>query len=211
MRWDRRKHPLEGSCQETILPLPQHLTTFFRCALLGELHPRLVASDTSLFSFAWCQLCGRRTKHPSRSRPRDVSPAGQTSAPGIVHAPENRRYPAASNRVPLTNAMAPLRVQFQYGSRQRRRQTQPSVGRPSGHGLRSGRIKRLVVNHFSYPSLPQPNWWLNLSQKPCSHQRAPGLTSCNSTPAPVYGPRIYAPASGDFWPVSVGKTAAPLG
>src|SRR5215472_3881091 len=41
----------------------------------------------------------RRTSHPSGSRPPDVAPLRQTSAPGIVDAPENPRFPAVSNRV----------------------------------------------------------------------------------------------------------------
>ena len=146
--------PLEGSCQETKLSLSQLLTPFFRCALLGTLHPRLVASDASLFSFTWCRLVWRRTIHPSGSRRLDVSPPGQTSAPGIFDAPENRRSPAASNRMRCTNAMAPLRLQEFSGSRQRRRQTQQAGGRPTVNGLRTGRIKRLVMNPNAYLSLP---------------------------------------------------------
>jgi len=90
--------------------------------------PRRVAADASLFSCLWCRPCGRRTIHPSGSRPRDVSRASQTSAPGTCCAPENRRFPAGSQRRPLTNAMAPLRVPFSHGSRQRRRQTPQSGG-----------------------------------------------------------------------------------
>src|SRR5262245_55321744 len=100
-------HPLEDSCQEAILPLTQLLATFFGCVPLGPLHPRLVASDASLLSCVWCRLCRRRTIHPSGSRPLDVSPSGQTSAPGTCRAPENRRFPAVSNRRLLTNVMAP--------------------------------------------------------------------------------------------------------
>src|SRR4029453_11267832 len=77
-------------------------TTFdnlFRCAPFGTLHPRRVAADASLFSLSWCRPCGRRTKHPSGSRRLDVSPPGQTSAPGIFYAPENRQFPAASKHV----------------------------------------------------------------------------------------------------------------
>src|SRR5262249_16636510 len=52
----------------------------------------------------------RRTSHPSGSRPLDVSLMSQTSAPGIVDAPENPRFPAVSNRVQRTDRMAPSRV-----------------------------------------------------------------------------------------------------
>src|SRR5262249_38072513 len=73
----------------------------------------------------------RRTSHPSGSRPLDVSLLRQTSAPGIVDAPENPRFPAVSNRVQRTDSMAPSRVQLLQGSRQRRRLTRPFGGRPS--------------------------------------------------------------------------------
>jgi len=52
----------------------------------------------------------RRTSHPSGSRPRDVSLWCQTSAPGIVDAPENPRFPVVSNRVQCTDHVAPSRV-----------------------------------------------------------------------------------------------------
>src|SRR5262245_56625487 len=77
----------------------------------------------------------RRTSHPSGSRPRDVSLLRQTSAPGIVNAPENPRFPAVSNRVQRTDHMAPLRVQLLSGSRQRRRTIGPCSGRPYGMGV----------------------------------------------------------------------------
>src|SRR4030095_4324481 len=54
----------------------------------------------------------RRTSHPSGSRPRDVSLPGQTSAPGIVDAPETPRFPAVSNRVQRTDSVVPSRVQL---------------------------------------------------------------------------------------------------
>src|SRR4030095_16901581 len=54
----------------------------------------------------------RRTSHPSGSRPRDVWLLSQTSAPGIVDAPENPRFPTVSNRVQRTDSMAPSRVQL---------------------------------------------------------------------------------------------------
>src|SRR5215475_366253 len=102
--------PFIVSVKRQDLPLAQLLTTFFRCARAWPTHLRLGVSDASLFSFAWCRPCGRRTKHPSGSRPCDVSPAGQTSAPGTCRAPENRQFPTASNRVLRTNALAPLWV-----------------------------------------------------------------------------------------------------
>ena len=53
-----------------------------------------------------------RPLHPSGARPRDVSPPGQTSAPGTCGAPANRRDPAASNRMMLTHALAPFGAAF---------------------------------------------------------------------------------------------------
>src|SRR5712664_261956 len=114
----RKSHPLEGSCQEAI-PLPDTTFDIFsRCVSLGTLHPRLVISDASVFSSLWRRLPLRRTSHPSGSRLLDVSRSCQTSAPGTIRAPENPRFPAASNRVHLTDVMAPSRVQLFQGSRQ---------------------------------------------------------------------------------------------
>ena len=63
------KHPLEGSCQEAI-PLPSTTFDIFPVVFRSvDPHSRLVAADASLFSYAWCRSCGRRTKHPSGSRP----------------------------------------------------------------------------------------------------------------------------------------------
>jgi len=82
----------------------------------------------------WCQLPVRRTSHPSGSRLIDVSLSSQTSAPGTLRAPENPRFPAVSNRVQRTDILAPFRVQLLQGSRQRRRKTPQSGGRPSVKG-----------------------------------------------------------------------------
>ena len=145
-------------------PLRNFWLLFFRCVPPDLLHSRLVAADASLFSCVWCRLCRRRTIHPSGSRPRDVSPAGQTSAPGTCRAPENRQFPALSNRILLTNAMAPLWVPFSYGSRQRRRQTPQSGRRPSVKGgVRTNQIDgyeplfQPVSNSHPPRRTPQPN------------------------------------------------------
>src|SRR5215510_13518239 len=124
---DRKSTHIEGSCQETRLSLPQLLTTFFRCALLEQSPPPTCGRRRIRVFVRVVSAVRRRTIHPSGSRPRDGWPPGQPSAPGTWGAPENRRYPAASNRMMLTNAMAPFGVRFPYGSRQRRRQTQPFV------------------------------------------------------------------------------------
>ena len=129
----RKSHPLEGSCQEAI-PLPS--TTFdtffvvFRSAHTTPLgHLRRIRVFIPVASAPM-----RRTSHPSGSRPLNVSLLSQTSAPGIVNAPENPRFPAVSNRVQCTDNMAPSRVHLFQGSRQRRRMIGPCGGRPSVMG-----------------------------------------------------------------------------
>src|SRR5262249_23402571 len=128
-----KSHPLEGSCQEAI-PLPSTTFGIFSVAFhsahftpdwLSQTHPCFHSRGVGSV---------RRTSHPSGSRPLDVSLLRQTSAPGIVDAPENPRFPAVSNRVQRTDSMAPSRVQLLQGSRQRRRLTRPFGGRPSVMG-----------------------------------------------------------------------------
>jgi hypothetical protein len=62
------KHPLEGFCQETILLPDATFDDFFPLRSTWHIHAQRVAADASLFSYAWCRPCGRRTKHPSGSR-----------------------------------------------------------------------------------------------------------------------------------------------
>ena len=47
------KHPLEGSCQEAILPRAQLLTTFLCCVPSGTPRSHLVTVDASLFGVGW--------------------------------------------------------------------------------------------------------------------------------------------------------------
>jgi hypothetical protein len=47
---------------------------FFRCARVGTLHPRLVASDASLFSFRWCPAMLAPHQTPIRIKALGVSP-----------------------------------------------------------------------------------------------------------------------------------------
>jgi hypothetical protein len=147
-------HPLEGSCQEAILPLPPLWTTFFCGVPSGTLPPPCGRRRIPVF-FRMVSAVWRRTIHPSGSRPRDVSLARQTSAPGTCRAPENRRFPAVSNRVllkchgSLKGPVAPwLTAEASSDSTLR--------WQAICHGLRSGRIKRMVANHISYPSLTPP-------------------------------------------------------
>jgi hypothetical protein len=93
-------------------------------------------SSTVLVSIAvW-----RRTRHPSGSRLVEVSPVGQTSAPGTYRAPENPRYPAVSNRDDHSSCGSPKWVHPKTGSRQRRRRNLTSRSEAICHGLRPGRI-----------------------------------------------------------------------
>jgi len=110
--------------------------------------PRLVASDAPLFSFAWCRPCGRRTKHPSGSRLRDVSPSGETSAPGTCCAPENRQCPTASNRV-LFKCYGSLVGPVSIWLTVKASPDSPIRWEAICYGWRSERIKRMVINHFS--------------------------------------------------------------
>jgi hypothetical protein len=95
----RKSHPLEGSCQEAI-PLP-HTTfdNFFRLRSARHTPPSMghLRRIRVFLLVASAPMC--RTSHPSGSRPRDTSLLRQASAPGIVDAPENPRFPAMSNRI----------------------------------------------------------------------------------------------------------------
>ena len=128
-----KSHPLEGSCQEAI-PLPYPTFDVFSLGSRRHTPPPIGHLRRIRVFMPVASAAMRRTSHPSGSRPRDVSLLGQTSAPGIVDAPENPRFPAVSNRVQRTDRMAPLRIQLYQGSRQRRRTTQPFGGRPSVRG-----------------------------------------------------------------------------
>jgi hypothetical protein len=129
----RKSHPLEGSCQEAIL-IPYTTFDILFVAFRSAHFPPLGALRRIRVFIPVASAPMRRTRHPSGSRPRDVSLRRQTSAPGIVDAPENPRFPAVSNRVQRTDRMAPSRIHLFQGSRQRRRNTQPCGGRPCGMG-----------------------------------------------------------------------------
>ena len=117
----------------------------------------------------------RRTSHPSGSRPHDVSRLGQTSAPGIVDAPENPRFPTVSTRGQRTDSMAPSRVQLFQGSRQRRRKLGHSAaGHLSWVETRTNQSGWVLPN-FSPSLQPPPKGWPNLSQKLSSLPRTRGL------------------------------------
>ncbi len=107
----RKSHPLEGSCQEAI-PLPYPTFDVFSLGSRRHTPPPIGHLRRIRVFIPVASASMRRTSHPSGSRPRDVSLLGQTSAPGIVDAPENPRFPAVSNRVQRTDNMAPSRVQL---------------------------------------------------------------------------------------------------
>ncbi len=79
---------------------------------------------------------GRCVPHhtPIGIKAPDVSLSSQTSAPGTVRAPENRRFPAGSTGVQRTDHVASSWVQFPSGSRQRRHHTPQCGGQPPMRG-----------------------------------------------------------------------------
>src|SRR5437763_4185313 len=105
----RKSHPLEGSRQEAIL-LPSTTLDFFPLCSTWHTPPPLGHRRRIRVFIPVASTPMRRTSHPSGSRPRDVSLLRQTSAPGIVDAPENPRFPAVSKHVQRTDHMAPSRV-----------------------------------------------------------------------------------------------------
>jgi hypothetical protein len=137
---------------------------FSRCGLLCIPRSRLVVADRIPVFLRVVSVVWTPHQAPSRIKASDVSLPRQTSAPGTVGAPENRQFPTMSNRLLRTDALAPLRVPFLSGSRQRRRQT-PQLDRgPSGRRGGQDDSDGMVVNHFSNPSptlppvaTPQPN------------------------------------------------------
>jgi hypothetical protein len=69
---------------------------FFCCVPLGTLYPRLAIVDASAFSFPWRRLRGAAPVAHQDQGFLTVSLLRQTSAPGIVDAPENPQFPAVS-------------------------------------------------------------------------------------------------------------------
>src|SRR5262249_58868873 len=98
--------PFIVSVKRQYLSLTQ-LLTFFSLRSARHTPPPLGALRRIRVFIPVASAPMRRTSHPSGSRPRDVSRLRQTSAPGIVDAPENPRFPAVSNRVQRPDRMAP--------------------------------------------------------------------------------------------------------
>ena len=126
------KHPLEGSCQEAILPPCATFDNFFLLRSFWPIPLPTCGCRRIPVFLRVVSAVSAPHQAPIRIKASDVSRAHQTSAPGTVGTPENRQFPALSNRLLLTNALAPMRVPFSYGSRQRRRQTPQSGHRLSG-------------------------------------------------------------------------------
>jgi hypothetical protein len=167
-----------------------------------------VATDASLFSCAWCRPCGRRTKHPSGSRPL----TSRSQARRLPLAPLVPQKTVSSLPCPIVYCSQMLWLP--WGSRF-----------PMAHGRGVTRLHNPVAGYLVWgevrtnqingcqplfqPVSNAPPWWSHLSQTLCGHQRGQGRASCNSTPAPVCGQRPSARSSDGSWPVSAGKIAAP--
>jgi hypothetical protein len=163
--------PFIVSVKRQYLSRPQLLTVFplwsARYTPLPTCGRRRIPVFLRMVSVMWAPH-----QAPIRIKVSDVSLPSQTSAPGTVSAPENRPFPPVSNRLLLTDAMAPVQVPFLSGSRQRHRQTPQSDCGLSGRGEGQDDSDGMVVNHFSNPSPtlpPSPP----LSQTLCGHHRAP--------------------------------------
>ena len=129
----RKSHPLEDSCQEAIL-FPYTTLGIFSLRSTRHTPPPIGTRRRIRVFVPMASAPMRRTSHPSGSRRIDVPRSRQASAPGTLRAPENPRFPAVSNRIHLTDVMAPSQVQLFKSSRQRRRKTSPVGGRPSVTG-----------------------------------------------------------------------------
>src|SRR5215813_8489178 len=106
-------HPLEGSCQEAILPLPPLLTTFFRGVPPGTLAPTCSRRRIPVFLRAVSAMAGdaadHRRHHAGRGDPENP-PASETRRgptpdrpsacpPGRLCLVLRLRYPSHSREV----------------------------------------------------------------------------------------------------------------
>src|SRR5215510_16146141 len=161
----RKSHPLEGSCQEAI-PLPY--TTFgifFRCVPLGTLHPRLVVSDVSVFSFPRCRLrCAAPVTHQDQ---------GLLTSRFVA-----RRQPLASSMPQKTLGSLPCPIVYNVQiawlpcgatfdrahGRGVAQLSHSAAGPLLGVETGTNQIGWMSTN-FSPSLRPQPNGWPNLSQR----------------------------------------------
>src|SRR5215470_10665046 len=166
--------PFIVSVNRQYLSLPQ-LLTFFPLGSRRHTPPPLGHRRRIRVFIPVASAPMRRTSHPSGSRPLDVSLPGQTSAPGIVNAPENPRFPAVSNRVQRTDTWLPRGSTFDRA-----------------HGRGVAGLDHVVARHLSWVETgtnqigwlstnfsaslqPQPHGWPELSQRLSSLHRARGL------------------------------------
>ena len=203
---------LEDSCQEAI-PIP-HTTCdiFFVAFRSAHSTPARPSGDASVFSCLWRRLqCAAPVTHQdqglvtSRSRARRLPLApsmpqktlGALPCPSvysvqILWLPHGSTFSRAHGRgvAKLHHAVAGPLLWVETGTNQ--------IG--------------WMSTNFSPSLQPQPNGWLDLSQRLSSPQRARGLASCNNTLVTAYGLRLSVPRSYcyDSSPACVGKNAGLL-
>ena len=171
----RKRHPVEGSCQEAIRPLYTTFDIFSRCVPIGTLHPRCVISDASVFSLSWRRL-------------RCAAPATHQDQGALTSRVLARRLPLARSVPQKTLGSLPCPIG--YISQMSWLPRGSNFSRAHGRGV--ARLHQSVAGHLSRvetganqkawlltnfsPSLPpQPNGWPDLSQTLSSPQRARGL------------------------------------
>src|SRR4029453_9268185 len=194
-------------------PLPS--TTFDIFSRLfppGTFLPRLAVSDASGFSFPWRRLrCAAPVTHQDQ---------GLMTSRCVA-----RRLPLASSMPQKTLGSLPCPIVYsvQITWLPRGSNFDRAHGRgvaPLGHSVvgplswietGTNQIGWMLPN-FSPSLQPQPNGWLDLSQRLSSPQRARGLASCSSRPVTAYGPRlsVLRPCYCRSWPTYVGKSAGLL-
>ena len=170
----RKSHPLEGSSQEAI-PLPSTTFDFFPLCSTGHTPPPLGQRRRIRVFIPVASTLLRRTSHPSGSRPCDVSLLRQTSAPGIVDAPENPRFPAVSIVYSVQIAWLPRGSNFDRAHGRGVAQLSHAVaGSLSEVDTGTNQIGWLSTN-FSPSLQSQPRCGAAVSQKLSSPHRARGL------------------------------------
>jgi len=166
---------LHSICQAAILPPYTTLDNFFRLRSAWQTPPPDWSPQTHpCFPLRGVGLVG-------------AAPNTHQDQGSVTSRPQARRLPLAPvvpqktvSALPRpivygSNAMAPLWVPFPYGSRERRRQTHQSGGRPSVMGGGQNESNAWLSTIFPTRLQPQPNRRLDLSQKLCGHPRGQGL------------------------------------
>ena len=134
----RKRHPLEGSCQEAI-PLPSTTFDIFsRCVLLGSLHPRLASADASVFSFPWRRRsCAAPVTHQDQGLVTSRSCA--------------RRLPLASWMPQKTLGSLPCPIVYSVQIAWLPRGS--NFDRAHGRGVANSAIRRQAICHGLRPGL----------------------------------------------------------